>query len=144
MLTRKRVIFDRDNERPYMIRYHLLFREKTSNKEKNPNIPFNLFYHKILLSDEPVLHDHPWHWGTYIIKGGYYEHTPAGTFWRGAGSCRHRTPDDLHWLELKDGQPCHTLFWHGKRRKTWGFLTDAGWQPYQIFLENRTRAEEKP
>ena len=136
-LTRKRIIYDRDEKIPYMIRYHLLFREKTSNKEKNPKIPFNVFYHKILLSDDPVLHDHPWSWGTFIISGGYWEHTPEGKFWRGPGSWRTKKSTDLHWLELKEDNPCHTLFWHGPRQRTWGFQTEDGWIDYQTFLRNR-------
>tara|TARA_Y100000590_G_scaffold460095_1_gene618652 strand:+ start:1000 stop:1383 length:384 start_codon:yes stop_codon:yes gene_type:complete len=123
-----------------MIRWHLIFREKNSNQERNPKIPFNVYYHKILRSDEPVLHDHPWYWGTFIISGGYWEHTPEGTTWCGPGSWRTKTPDDQHWLELKDGAPCHTLFWHGKRRKTWGFQTADGWVPYRTFLENRAKS----
>ena len=89
-LTRKRVIYDRDGETPYMIRYHLFFREKSEHLENNVRLPFNAYLHKIVLSDEPILHDHPWSWGTFIISGGYHEHTPEGTFWRGPGSMRTR------------------------------------------------------
>jgi hypothetical protein len=44
------------------------------------NFPFNITLHKVLVSDEPTLHDHPWSWGAFIIKGGYWEHTPEGKF----------------------------------------------------------------
>jgi hypothetical protein len=140
-LTRKRVIFDRDGVRPYMVRLHLLFREKSDHLERNVKVPFNAYIHKILLSDEPILHDHPWNWGTVIIKGGYYEHTENGTFWRGPGSIRTRKSTDMHWLELKDGEPCWTLFWHGYRRRTWGFKTEHGWMNYRTFLENRAKSK---
>ena len=45
-------------------------------------------------------------WGALILKGGYWEHTPQGKFWRGPG-LRFRKAEDLHWLELakdKDGK----------------------------------------
>jgi hypothetical protein len=122
-----------------MIRRCLVFREKSDHLEKNVDIPFNIYLHKILLSDEPILHDHPWNWGTFIISGGYYEHTPEGTFWRGPGNFRTHKSTDSHWLELKDDQPCYTLFWHGKRTRTWGFITEAGWEDYQTFLMERSK-----
>ena len=137
-LTRKRIIYDRvGGEAPYMIRHHLIFREKSDHMEDNTRVPFNVYLHKIMLSDEPTLHDHPWNWGTFIISGGYYEHTPKGTFWRGPGSWRTQKSTDLHWLELKKNTPCWTLFWHGRKKRTWGFQTDNGWMDYRTFLENR-------
>ena len=139
-LTRKRVIYDRDGETPYMIRYHLFFREKSEHLENNVRLPFNAYLHKIVLSDEPILHDHPWSWGTFIISGGYWEHTPEGTFWRAPGTMRTRSSTDLHWLELEDDKPCWTLFWHGRRRRTWGFQTDNGWMDYRTFLQNRLKS----
>ena len=47
-LTRKRIIRDRSNDEPYMIRYHLIFREKSNHLERNVNVPFNAYMHKIL------------------------------------------------------------------------------------------------
>ena len=136
-LTRKRIIPNRANNEPYMIRHHLIFREKSGHLEQNVNVPFNAYMHKILLSDEPLLHDHPWDWGTVIISGGYYEHTPAGTFWRGPGTWRTQKSTDMHWLELKENKPCWTLIWHGRRTRDWGFQTDDGWMDYRTFFEHR-------
>lgn len=136
-LTRKRIIYDNAGHE-YLVRYHLLFKEKESNNETSPEVPFNLFYHKILVSDERVFHDHPWNYATLILSGGYYEHTPEGTFWRGAGSFRRSKAEDLHWLELKKNTPCHTLFFHGPRKRTWGFMTENGWTDYRTYLNSRT------
>ena len=64
------------------------------------------------MSDEPTLHNHPWNWGALIVKGGYWEHTPNGKFWRGPGSFRFRKSEDLHYLELakdKDGKKMFSL-----------------------------------
>ena len=57
-LSRKRIIYDRDGILPYMIRIHLIFREKSNHLERNVKVPFNAYLHKILMSDEPILHDH--------------------------------------------------------------------------------------
>ena len=130
LLGRKRVITDRTGKIPYLIRYYLFLKERK-------NFPFNITLHKVLVSDEPTLHDHPWNWGALILKGGYWEHIPvisqegfvvgATKEWRGPGHIRFRKADDLHWLELakdEDGNeiPCSSVFFMGRKRKEWGFV----------------------
>lgn len=118
-------------EMPYLIRYYVFLKDRKS-------FPFNITLHKVLVGDQPVLHDHPWGYATLILKGGYWEHIPVrdketdqvtGTrkVWRGPGHFRIRSADDLHWLELEKDQngneiPCWSLFFMGKKRKEWGFL----------------------
>ena len=129
-LGRRRVITDRDGKVPYLIRYYLFLKERK-------NFPFNITLHKVLVSDEPVLHDHPWSWGAFILSGGYYEwipiHSKEGAVvgstkvWRGPGSIRFRDADDLHWLELAKDEngndiPCTSLFFMGRKKKEWGFV----------------------
>ena len=112
---RKRIITDRTGQIPYLIRYYIFLKDRN-------DFPFNVTLHKVLVSDEPTLHDHPWDWGAMILKGGYWEHTPEGKFWRGPGHIRFRKAEDLHWLELakdKDGNeiPCWSIFiWQRKER----------------------------
>jgi hypothetical protein len=129
-LGRRRVITDRDGKVPYLIRYYLFLKERK-------RFPFNITLHKVLVSDEPTLHDHPWGYATFILKGGYWEHIPiiskegavvgATRVWRGPGHFRKRSADDLHWLELakdSDGNeiPCWSLFFMGRKVKEWGFM----------------------
>ena len=66
---RKRVITDRTGKVPYLIRYYIFLKDRKK-------FPFNITLHKVLVSDEPTLHDHPWNWGAIILKGGYWEHIP--------------------------------------------------------------------
>ena len=124
-IGRKRIITDRSGKIPYLIRYYIFLKDRK-------DFPFNITLHKVLVSDEPKLHDHPWDWGAIILKGGYYEHTPEGKFWRGPGSIRFRKAEDLHWLELaKDEQgnniPCTSIFYMAKKRKEWGFVSKGKW-----------------
>jgi len=129
-LGRRRVITDRDGKVPYLIRYYLFLKNRK-------HFPFNITLHKILVSDEPTLHDHPWKYATFIIAGGYWEHIPIHSqegnvvgstrVWRGPGHFRMRGADDLHWLELAkdpDGNeiPCWSLFFMGRKVKEWGFV----------------------
>ena len=130
---RKRVITDRSGKIPYLIRWYIFLKDRK-------NFPFNITLHKVLVSDEPQLHDHPWNWGAMILKGGYWEHTPEGKFWRGPGHIRFRNADDLHWLELakdKDGNniPCWSIFYMGKKQKDWGFMVDGKWIQHELYLQ---------
>jgi hypothetical protein len=46
----------------YLIRYYV-FKSKL----------FNIFIHRFMRSDRDDLHDHPWDFVTYLVKGGYAE-----------------------------------------------------------------------
>ena len=133
-LGRRRVITDRDGKVPYLIRYYLFLKERK-------NFPFNITLHKVLVSDEPTLHDHPWSWGAIILSGGYWEHTPEGKFWRGPGHIRFRSAKDLLWLELAKDEndnniPCWSLFFMGKKAQSWGFVKDGKWIDNKDYLKD--------
>lgn len=128
--NRKRVIYDRNHKKEYLIRYYLFLRNRK-------NFPFNITLHKILKSDVDDLHDHPWSYATLILKGGYYEWLPVKSregnvvgsrrVWRGPGHFRKSKANDLHRLELQQGKdgneiPCWSLFIMGKQRQNWGFV----------------------
>ena len=132
---RKRIIYNRDNTREYLIRYYLFLKDRK-------DFPFNITMHKVMMSDEPILHSHPWNWGAFILKGGYWENTPEGRYWRGPGSIRFKKASDLHYLELakdKNGNtiPCWSIFFMGKQVDTWGFLVDGKIIESEGFLNNR-------
>ena len=137
MIGRKRIIYDKDGVTPYMHRWHLLFKEKLDNFSENKKHPFNIFLHKIVLSDEPVFHDHPWNYFTIILKGGYWEHTPEGKFWRGAGHMRFSKASSLHYLEVPKGGCAWTLFFRFSKQKDWGFIKNNKWIHYQTYLRHR-------
>jgi hypothetical protein len=53
---------------PYLLRYYVLPR----------NHFLNIYLHKFMRSDDDrALHDHPWPFLSWIIKGEYQEHTPS-------------------------------------------------------------------
>ena len=131
-LGRRRVITERDSDVPYLIRYYVFLKDRK-------RFPFNITLHKVLLSDEPTLHDHPWSYATLILKGGYWENTPEGRFWRGPGHFRYRKASDLHYLELERDEhdneiPCWSLFFMGQKAAEWGFLKDGEWIHNEQYL----------
>lgn len=141
----------RDNV-PYLVRRTLISFGKW----------FSIKYHKILVSDEPCNHDHPWPFLTIILKGGYFEWTPIdqkdsgermdsnvmgvtgleNCHFHKPGSIMYRPAKWIHRLELADDPkkpghliPAHTLVFTGKVIRDWGFWTKSGW----IFWEKYDR-----
>jgi len=143
-LGRYRLIPDRRTGEDYMHRYYLFLKDRSW-------FPFNVTLHKIVKSDDPIFHDHPWSYMTIILKGGYWEHTPVfnnegkkiAEFqqWRGPGSIIKRSAGDYHWLELEQDKPATTLFFMGTQKRDWGFLVDktrskTQWIQWEQYLSN--------
>jgi hypothetical protein len=151
-LGRYRLIPDRHTGAEYMHRYYLFLKNRKW-------FPFNITLHKIVKSDDPIFHDHPWPFFTIILKGGYWEHVPLfnkqgkkfGDFqtWHGPGSVLFRKAKDFHWLELDESVgPATTLFVMGPRQREWGFLvnksrTKEKWVHHKNYLDNYTEYHKR-
>lgn len=97
------------------------------------NDRMNLYLHRTLRSDEDVMHDHPWDNTSFVIDGGYLEHTPSGTVERQPGEVIHRKATDVHRLELIHGRPSVSLFMTGPKVREWGFHCPKGWVHWKDF-----------
>jgi hypothetical protein len=138
-LGRYRLIPDRTTGQDYMHRYYIFLKDRNW-------FPFNVTLHKIVKSDDPIMHDHPWSYMTIILKGGYWEHTPCFNSegkqfaefikWRGPGSIIKRKANDYHWLELDSGKPVTTLFFMGPQQRVWGFLLNNKWIQHETYLKD--------
>lgn len=144
-LGRYRLIPDRRTGEDYLHRYYLFLKDRVK-------FPFNVTLHKIVKSDDPIFHDHPWPYMTIILSGGYWEHTPVYdkngkmfaefTTWRGPGSVVIRKAHEYHWLELDESAgPAVTLFFMGPQQRDWGFLVDRAkkktqWIQWENYLTN--------
>jgi hypothetical protein len=127
-LGRYRLIPDRTTGEDYLHRYYLFLKDRSW-------FPFNVTLHKIVRSDDPIFHDHPWPYMTIVLKGGYWEHTPIFNkegnkiaefqTWRGPGSIIKRSAGEYHWLELEEGSSATTLFFMGRQQREWGFLVQT-------------------
>jgi len=93
----------------------------------------NLYLHHLLRSDEDVMHDHPWDSVSFVIKGGFTEHTPEGSFWRAPGDVIARKAADIHRLELPAGQTSVSLFFTGPKIREWGFACPKVWVHWKDF-----------
>ena len=111
-LGRKKVILDRgishpryDLAKPWMNRYYVLFR----NRPKW--FPFNILIHEMLDDDHgDGVHNHLCPYITIILRGGYWETTKNGKFWRKPGYIGFRSADHLHRVDLDLNKETMTLF----------------------------------
>jgi hypothetical protein len=143
-LGRYRLIPDRVTGEDYLHRYYIFLKDRKW-------FPFNVTLHKIVRSDDPILHDHPWSFTTIVLKGGYWEHTPVFNHkgekfaefqkWHGPGSIIHHKATDYHRLELDESVgPATTLFFMGRQSRDWGFLVPLRkganrWVKWDHYLE---------
>ena len=116
--NRKRIILDRGPSwpnyqaaEPFVIRYYPLFRRRPKW------FPFNIFIHKLLKSDLGGLHDHYWTYITLILKGGYWEASKNGVFWRKQGYIGFRRYNHRHSITIPDGKSAWTLLLVGPKRE---------------------------
>lgn len=101
---------------------------------------FSARLHHLHSSDPGALHDHPWGFVSFIIKGSYVETTPEGTFLRKRWSVIRHKATDLHRLTIPgspNGQTWSLVFF-GRRTREWGFLTDDGWVPWYQYDDRLT------
>ncbi len=168
------------SDKPYLLRWYITPWSGCCRKDKNGNdIEFasatlwqklvrtlpNVYLHRILRDDDDrALHDHPWASASIILRGGFWEITPDGRFWRKPGRAYFRAASQLHRLELARGAlgsiarweydmgintsgkpiasiPCWSLFITGPRLREWGFACPKGWVHWRIFTAKHHHGE---
>ena len=100
---------------------------------------FAVKLHKIMLSDDDCMHDHPWSFISIILKGGYVEHTPKGKRLYRVGSVLWRPIPSVHRLEIF--QPATTLVITFRKIGVWGFYTPNGFIEWFNFIRAGKRCE---
>ncbi len=111
-IDRKKIVFDRGpshpryiKAKPWMNRYYLLF------KHRPKWFPFNVLIHEMLADDHGEgVHTHLCPYITIILRGGYWETTNKGKYWRSPGYIGFRSANSLHRVDLKLGTKPLTLF----------------------------------
>jgi hypothetical protein len=125
-------------ESPYLLRWFLIPR----------NGWMNIYLHKFLRDDDDrALHDHPWWFVSFMLKGAYLETTPhpnseygTQTKVRSAPSVAYRPAAARHRVTLfknQDGsaKPCWTIVITGRKAREWGFWCPKGFVPWSEFVE---------
>jgi hypothetical protein len=123
----------RDATIPLLNRWYLAYAD--GDRRQRSDIPFNVFIHQFMSSDEPILHDHPWWFFTIILKGGYWEHLRDGSrVWRRPGSFRFNR-GTFHWIEIPESGKTWSLFIRGRKTREWGFLENNVWVHWKEYLD---------
>ena len=95
---------------------------------------FSVKLHKIYRPDQQRdLHDHPWSFLSFVLRGSYVEDTPGGD-----KKCRwwnFKKAEDSHSIKSVSRSPVWTLVFCGRRRRIWGFQVDGvkRWLPWNEY-----------
>lgn len=107
---------------------------------------FGIYIHNIKRPDrDRDLHDHPWPFISFVLKGAYVEEVPCKKHNQKIYSC----PTEINfveWCNLKRATDSHrikstfdegvwTLVLRGRRQRVWGFHTKDGWKPWHEYLD---------
>ena len=136
--SRKRIIYDKTTDDPYLERSYLLLKARDTCK-------FNIFLHKFIKGDDDDIHDHPWGFFHIILSGGYWEYITVNEngetldqgikkVWRHPGYYNCVTPDYKHRIVLGDEKPW-TLFIPFKKTQSWSFWVPLIWRTEQSCCE---------
>lgn len=129
---------------PYLSRYWLLG-HKTSR--------WALMLHKMWRPDDDACHhDHPWSFWTLVLKGGYVEQVTVKhgkgfdlrppwirTRRNRPGMLLYRPAEHTHRISYLPNHTCWTLVLRFKKRRSWGFHTKRGWEPWKRFMRLRDK-----
>lgn len=109
----------------------------------------SIYVHEFYRSDKDrCLHDHPWHFLTFILKDGYIEemylypdhisklHEPTNdrqrtSYYRRPRSILWRPARTAHRILLIPGSHPWSLVFVGPKVRAWGFHSLAGWIPWK-------------
>lgn len=98
---------------------------------------FSIMFHRIFRPDKQRdLHDHPWNFISFVLRGRYTESVPC------EGCAQHFETDHyairtVRWINVKKAEDRHsirevsrvpvwTLVFTGPKKRTWGFWVDGG------------------
>lgn len=129
--SRKKIIFDKSHSKPYLERYYVLLKNRTT-------FPFNVFLHKFINSDGNDIHDHPWGFFHLIISGGYWEYITVNEddetldqgvkkVWRAPGYHNIVTNEYKHRIALGFEKPW-TLCIPFRKVSNWSFWVPVVWK----------------
>lgn len=118
-------LITRDGQ-PYLLR-HFILNTKW----------LNVYFHRFYAPDDGAtgVHDHPWNNASFILHGGFIELFHDGTKkLRIPGNFAFRQALVMHRIDTLLAPPgeVYTLFFMGRRKRTWGFFKTQDWDEVVI------------
>jgi hypothetical protein len=115
-----------------------------SPMSKDPRPRRGIYLHHICRPDDDRdPHDHPWNFTTIVLRGGYVDErwgviengrVMVGLEPCGPGTIRRRQAEHLHRVQLAPGRTSWSLVFISPKRRSWGFMTEAGWVHHANYL----------
>lgn len=104
----------------------------------------SIMFHRIYLTDNDCMHDHPWLFHTILLKGTYLEHFNTcpecigpkwyeGKQWIKPWRLQYRPANWVHRLEIPEGKSVWSLVFTSTKKRSWGFWTPKGWTPWRNY-----------
>ena len=101
---------------------------------------FRFYVHQIFQSDkDPHLHNHPWHFVSFIVKGRYAERRSNGVYkqFKGPLGINFHRAKTYHKITLLSKQAVSLFFAFGKYRP-WGYqVLEEGHIPHDLYRERK-------
>lgn len=87
---------------------------------------FGVFVHTMHRPDaQPMLHDHPWPFVSFVLRGGYTERildpVTRQVRERHIRRFNRKRMIDAHYIVALDQRPTRTLMFVGRTRRKWGY-----------------------
>lgn len=114
---------------------------------------FGLYLHDINAPDsDPHPHDHPWTFVSIVLRGHYVEefhpypnvspqfYVRTNT-WR-RGSIHRMGRESAHRI-IEAAPGLKTLILVGRRKRDWGFFTDAGWVQWEDYFSQQPKRDHR-
>lgn len=127
--------------RLYMRRWWLMprwFLKESSKGVLTPRawLPFSIRLHHIVLPDADMhLHDHPFNFRTFVLRGWYAEENIFGNaFVLESGRTARRAANEFHRIADVSSGGVWTLFFMGRRVNDWGFLVGGRKVGFRAYL----------
>lgn len=96
---------------------------------------FNIYIHRIYVRDKDKhLHDHPWSYFSFILKGEYIEETPEGLNTKYECSFGIKKSTDFHKIHTVV-RPVTSLFITGPKKRVWGYDVDGTWVDFKTYRD---------
>lgn len=93
---------------------------------------FSVMLHRIFRPDgQRELHDHPWTFLSFVLRGWYREDTPEGE--RRIRWMNWKRAEDRHSIRFVSRKPVWTLVFTGPRRRIWGFWREGRFIPWREY-----------
>ena len=92
-------------------------------------------HHWLASDDRRAVHDHPWWFLTFVVKGGYTDFNPERVDELKAPAVRFRSSFHQHTVHPWPGG-CWTIVVTGRKKRDWGFW-DWSWDKPKFIKANK-------